>query len=311
MHIQRHKHTSTHVQSAHKRNGDNQAQEPEWEGQKKGFDRDLAHKNVRKTRLVVFTNQKKRFEHIQLPAKLLDYFLRSNKSNINQCRCCIFGRIDMCSICTSSVTQCRRQAEEEERNKKAAYTSCAECRLVKVFFQKIRTSVQKYPQKLFSTLYLVLTLFLQDLYFDTTIWLAIKTMNFDIPSCSTVHVLFSTKFLWSRTIYHRYMYLQHKQTTRSHTHTHTYINICEHSREYMYTNLCVSMHTHTHTNTRIHTRTHNTYTHIHARTHIHIHTHTTDVVKSWQVWKFSLLRWLSIRKIHSLYSSFFMYTIVV
>jgi len=24
------------------------------------------------------------FEHIQLPAKLLDYFLRSNKSNINQ-----------------------------------------------------------------------------------------------------------------------------------------------------------------------------------------------------------------------------------
>jgi len=26
----------------------------------------------------------KRFEHIELPAKLLDYFLRSNKSNINQ-----------------------------------------------------------------------------------------------------------------------------------------------------------------------------------------------------------------------------------
>jgi len=24
------------------------------------------------------------FEHIELPAKLLDYFLRSNKSNINQ-----------------------------------------------------------------------------------------------------------------------------------------------------------------------------------------------------------------------------------
>ena len=30
------------------------------------------------------TNLKKRFEHIELPAKLLDYFLRSNKSNINQ-----------------------------------------------------------------------------------------------------------------------------------------------------------------------------------------------------------------------------------
>ena len=28
MHIQRHTHTSTHVQSAHKRNGDIEAQEP-------------------------------------------------------------------------------------------------------------------------------------------------------------------------------------------------------------------------------------------------------------------------------------------
>ena len=33
---------------------------------------------------LIFTNLKKRFEHIELPAKLLDYFLRSNKSNINQ-----------------------------------------------------------------------------------------------------------------------------------------------------------------------------------------------------------------------------------
>jgi len=33
----------------------------------------------------IFTNLKKRFEHIQLPAKLLEYFLRSNKSNINPC----------------------------------------------------------------------------------------------------------------------------------------------------------------------------------------------------------------------------------
>ena len=32
----------------------------------------------------IFTNVKKRFEHIELPVKLLDYFLRSNKSNINQ-----------------------------------------------------------------------------------------------------------------------------------------------------------------------------------------------------------------------------------
>ena len=38
-------------------------------------------KNVRKK--PIFTNLKKRFQHIELLAKLLDYFLRSNKSNIN------------------------------------------------------------------------------------------------------------------------------------------------------------------------------------------------------------------------------------
>jgi len=32
----------------------------------------------------IFTNLKKRFEHIELPTKLLDYVLRSNKSTINQ-----------------------------------------------------------------------------------------------------------------------------------------------------------------------------------------------------------------------------------
>jgi len=52
MHIQRHTHTNTHVQSAHKRNGDNQAQEPGWERRKKGLVRDLAHtkkKNQKET----------------------------------------------------------------------------------------------------------------------------------------------------------------------------------------------------------------------------------------------------------------------
>jgi len=39
-------------------------------------------RNVRKKQM--FTNLKKRFEHIEFPAKLLDYFLRSKKSNINQ-----------------------------------------------------------------------------------------------------------------------------------------------------------------------------------------------------------------------------------
>jgi len=32
----------------------------------------------------IFTNLKKRFQYIELPAKLLDHFLRGNKSNINQ-----------------------------------------------------------------------------------------------------------------------------------------------------------------------------------------------------------------------------------
>ena len=78
MHIQRHTHASTHVQSAHKRNGDTQAQEPGSENRKKSFVRDLAHthtqkKNIRKKPIT--TNLKKRFEHIELPAKLLDDFL--------------------------------------------------------------------------------------------------------------------------------------------------------------------------------------------------------------------------------------------
>ena len=80
MHIQRHTHTSTHVPSAHKRNDDNQAQEPGREGRKKGFVRDLAHtQKNRCQKKPIFTNLKKRFDHIWLPAKLLDYFLQSNK----------------------------------------------------------------------------------------------------------------------------------------------------------------------------------------------------------------------------------------
>jgi len=84
MHIQTHTHTSTHVLSAHKRNGDNQAQVPGWEGRKKGFVRDLAHAQKKIQEKPIFTNLKNRFEHIELLAKLIDYFLRSNKSNINQ-----------------------------------------------------------------------------------------------------------------------------------------------------------------------------------------------------------------------------------
>jgi len=39
-------------------------------------------------------SRKKGFEHIELPAKLLDYFLRSNKSNINQLYIYIYTYVD-------------------------------------------------------------------------------------------------------------------------------------------------------------------------------------------------------------------------
>ena len=83
MHIQRHTHTSTNVQSAHKRNGDNQAQEPGWERRKKGFVRDLAHTQKKMSRKTDIHESKEKIR-AHKAAKLLDYFLRSNKSNINQ-----------------------------------------------------------------------------------------------------------------------------------------------------------------------------------------------------------------------------------
>ena len=48
--------------------------------------RDFAHTHTGKKRCqekLIFTNLKKRLEHIELSANLLDYSLRSNKSNIN------------------------------------------------------------------------------------------------------------------------------------------------------------------------------------------------------------------------------------
>ena len=58
-----------------------------WYRWKKGFVRvkDLAHTKKKYQEKPIFTNLKKRFENIELPTKLLDYFLRSSKSNINQC----------------------------------------------------------------------------------------------------------------------------------------------------------------------------------------------------------------------------------
>jgi len=57
----------------------------------------------------IFSNLKKWFEQIELPAKLLDYFLRSHKSNINQstpqkrCLCC---RVLQCVPTWCSAAQC-------------------------------------------------------------------------------------------------------------------------------------------------------------------------------------------------------------
>ena len=48
------------------------------------YERPCTHKKKFVRKNPIFTKLKKRFEHIELPAKLLDYFLRSNKSNINQ-----------------------------------------------------------------------------------------------------------------------------------------------------------------------------------------------------------------------------------
>jgi len=50
-------------------------------------DESLARTKKRKNKCqekLIFTNLKKGFEHVELSAKLLDYFLRSIKSNMNQ-----------------------------------------------------------------------------------------------------------------------------------------------------------------------------------------------------------------------------------
>ena len=104
MHIQRHTHTSTYTFShahteahTHKHTCTISTQE-EWrqpgtgawlDRRKKGFGGDLAHTHTKnkkkiKNKTDIHESKRKRFEHIELPAKLLDYFLRSNKSNINQ-----------------------------------------------------------------------------------------------------------------------------------------------------------------------------------------------------------------------------------
>jgi len=58
----------------------------------------------------IFKNRepKSTSEHIELSAKLLDYFLRSNTSNINPCRCsCV------CMYVCVRVCVCERMSERE------------------------------------------------------------------------------------------------------------------------------------------------------------------------------------------------------
>ena len=61
MHIQRHIHTSTHVQSTHKRNNDSRAQGPGWEGRKKDFVRDLTHTHTHAHKKLKKIDGKNRF----------------------------------------------------------------------------------------------------------------------------------------------------------------------------------------------------------------------------------------------------------
>ena len=88
MHIQRHTHKSTHVQSAHKRKEATRHRSLVERGGRKALLETLytQKKNVRKK--PIFTNLEEKFGHTELPTKLLDCFLRNNKSlsNINQSR---------------------------------------------------------------------------------------------------------------------------------------------------------------------------------------------------------------------------------
>jgi len=53
----------------------------------------------------ILTNLKKRFEHIELPAKLLDYFLLSNKININQSQAISVCYCHLSLTCPLEVSQ--------------------------------------------------------------------------------------------------------------------------------------------------------------------------------------------------------------
>ena len=84
-----HAHTQAHTLNhtctiSTERNGDDHRSLVERGGRKAVLKTLHTHKKKNVRKKPIFTNLNKRFKHIELPAKLLDYFLRSKKSNINQ-----------------------------------------------------------------------------------------------------------------------------------------------------------------------------------------------------------------------------------
>ena len=78
-------HTQAHMYNQHTRGMETTRH---WslveKGRRKALKETLHTQKKKCQAKLIFTDLKNRFEHIELPAKLLDYFLRSNKSNINQ-----------------------------------------------------------------------------------------------------------------------------------------------------------------------------------------------------------------------------------
>jgi len=79
-------------------------------------DKGLAH-NKRNVRKPDISNPKKKdFEHIKLPAKLLDYFLRSNKSNVNQSDFCAATYLILYTVLPVVACACYHIHHEEKES---------------------------------------------------------------------------------------------------------------------------------------------------------------------------------------------------
>ena len=80
MHIQRNTHTQAHMYNQHTRGMATTRHRSLVErGGRKAFLETLYTQIKKCQKKPIFMNLKKRFKHLELPAKLLDYFLRSDK----------------------------------------------------------------------------------------------------------------------------------------------------------------------------------------------------------------------------------------